>query len=232
MMKQRGFTLIEMLVAVAIGSSISVLAYNALSGATNTERRVNEITTLTTNASRVWQWMGDDFLHVVPRVWVDTFNQRQTAFTGLLGDQQSQSSALAVDDDGYLLRLVRSSGYEFLAQTQSNLRIVGYRITVDDEETDEEKGRIRLWRDHWRPVDSINEPKVTSRLLLDNIKNIDFRYLPAGQQNTDADAWVSGWPESESLDAGSTSLPVAVKVTIDVDGLGEIRHWFALTDKP
>jgi general secretion pathway protein J len=76
-------------------------------------------------------------------------------------------------------------------------------------------------------VDSLTEPKVKSRLLLDNIKNIQLRYLSVHSESASDQAWITGWPESV---AQRDQLPIAIEVTIDLEGLGETIRLFALTD--
>ncbi len=60
---------------------------------------------------------------------------------------------------------------------------------------------------------------------MDNIKTIQFRYLPQTTETIDDQAWVNGWPESETQNA---LLPIAVEVSFDVDGLGEVLRLFPL----
>ncbi len=225
-----GFTLIELLVALAVGAGIILLAQQALSGAINTEARVNQSMKSVNGMQRTWQLLGDDLLHAIPRQSVDQFGNTQAAMAGLLSDRLSQSSTLAVNDDSYLLRFVRGGDENFFELPRSDLYMVGYRLTVKEDTgftADESEGNIRLWRDHWRPIDSANEPNVKRRLLLDNIKTIQFRYLSGNSQTTEDQAWITGWPESV---AQNDQLPIAVEVTIDVERIGEVKRIFLLSD--
>lgn len=228
----QGFTLIEVLVALASGAIIALLAYQALSGSIRIEERVNEVTEQTSHLQRVWQFLNDDLQHVVARPWSDYLGNAQPAMLGVLGDRQSQSSLLSIGEDSHLIRFVRSGDNNFFQQSRSNLQVVGYRISRDDEndesrEANEEPANIRLWRDFWRPVDGSTEPTIKSRLLLDKIKRIQFRYLSADSEDANDQAWVTGWPESASQTA---PLPIAIEVTIDVAGFGEIVRLFSLID--
>lgn len=240
MKRVAGFTLIEMLVAFAIGASIALITYQALSGAIKIERRVHEVTQQTNQLHRVWQRLNDDIQHVVPRPWQDYLGTTQAAMIGLLGDggvgHGVSSSSVSLDgDDSYLLRLVRGGGNNFLSLTRSDLHIVGYRIAEDDsnENSDgnnragesEEVETVSLWRDYWRPVDSSEAPEVKSRLLLEGVKAMRFRYLPKNSQIIDEQAWVNGWPESTNQ---YDQLPIAIEVTIQLEGEGEIVRVFPL----
>jgi type II secretion system protein J len=224
MKRRRGFTLIEMLVALAIGAGISLMAYQALSGSIQIEQRVNTLSQKTNNIQRVWEYFADDLQHAVARPWTDNLGSAQPAMLGLLGDRQSQSSGASLGEDSHLLRFVRSGENNFLQQPRSNLQLAAYRMTIDDG-VEAEEGNISLWRDYWRPIDSASEPKIKSRRLMENIKSISFRYLSRNSKSTEDQAWITGWPEST---AQSDQLPIAVEVTIDIVGMGEVMRLFSL----
>lgn len=214
--------------AISIGAGITLLAYQALSGAIRIDERVNQVTEQTGGLQRTWQFLNDDLQHAVARSRADHLGNSQPALLGLLGDRQSQSSSLSVGEDSHLIRFVRGGENNLFQQARSNLQVVGYRITIDDTLTSndgDEDANIQLWRDYWRPIDGATEPKVKTRLLLEQIKNIQFRYLSKETESTDDQAWVTGWPASEAQD---DQLPIAVEVTIDVESLGEIIRLFSL----
>ena len=230
--KKQGFTLIEMLVALAIGAGIALLAYQALSGALNIEERVREVTKKTNSINRVWQVIADDIQHAVARPWTDYLGGSQPAMSGALGDRLAQSSVLSSDNDSHLIRFVRSGEKNFFQQARSNLQLVAYRITEEDDENsdqneDEDRGKLSLWRDYWRPIDSVEEPNIKSRRLLDGIKTIRFRYLSKNNDRVTDESWIEGWPESSEQNA---ELPIAIEVTIDLNDIGEVTRLFALIE--
>ena len=220
-----GFTLIELLIAMSIGVTIVFLSYQALTAAMNIDERVTAVNQHTNDMSRVWQLIGDDLQHSVARSWTDQFSNAQPAMSGLLGDRLAQSNAISVDTDTYLLRFIRSGEKNFFNQARSNLQLVGYRITRSDDNDLSDDTSVSLWRDHWRPIDSINEPTIKSRRLLDNINSIRFRYLPHDIESINDQAWLTGWPEGTSQ---NEQLPLAVEVTLDIANMGEITRLFLL----
>ncbi len=235
----RGFTLIEMLVALGIGAAISVMAYQALSGTIRTEERVTEVTKEIEQIDRAWKFIGEDLRHAVARPWLNQFKQPQPAMFGLLGDRQAQSSSISTGNDTYLLRFVRSGRHNLFDRPRSDLEIVAYRIALDDSSDDAEnsfdgnsvdgnsaEGNIVLWRDYWSPIDSVSEPTIKSRRLLDNITTISFRYLAQNSSSTKDEAWITGWPKTSGA---SEELPLAVEVTMELKSLGEVKRLFELT---
>jgi len=225
----KGFTLIEMLVALGIGAAISALAYQALSGTIRTEERVTEVTKEIEQIDRAWKFIGEDLRHAVARPWQNQLKQVQPALFGLLGDRQAQSSSISTGNDSYLLRFVRSGRHNLFDRSRSDLEIVAYRIALDDSSANVETnddGKIVLWRDYWSPIDSVNEPTIKSRRLLDNITTISFRYLAQNSSSTKDEAWVTGWPKASGA---KEELPIAVEVTMELKSLGEVKRLFELT---
>ena len=217
-----GFTLIEMLVALAIGASIAAISYRALEGAIRADEQVFAVTKQVDDVDRVFQYLANDLLFAVPRTWVDQGGEQRSALIGVFGDRLSQSDALIFSEDDYLLRFARSSRDNVLGHQRSSLFMAGYRLTV------EEGSDLKiLWRDSWSPVDGSDEPKIQQRQLLDGIKSIGFRYLNSTFTSLSEEAWVTGWP---SENAGVTdSLPAAVEVTLELSTLGKITRLFNLS---
>jgi general secretion pathway protein J len=228
----RGFTLIELLVALGLGAVIALLSFQALDGAIKIESRVSKITQQMNSVQRVWQFFADDIEHAVPRPWKDNFGNTQPVMLGLLGDRLSQGSGVSLGDENYLLRFVRSGENNFLNIPRSNLQAIGYRITADEVDenfaNDNTEPTVSLWRDYWRPIDSVNDPLVKSRLLIENIKSIRFRYLSGNSQTAEDEAWITGWPESGDK---NDQLPIAIEVTIDVVGVGALVRLFPLVQQ-
>ncbi len=229
----KGFTLIEVLVAIAVGAFISLLSYELFSSALTVESKVTKVSTTTNDLQRTWQFLQSDLQHAVSRPWSDYLGSAQPAMLGKLGDRQSQSSELYVDDDAHLIRFVRAGDHNFLDQPRSNLQIVAYRLTEQKAEEEqqqlpisEDRGpRYSLWRDHWRPIESSRSPNIKSVLILSDINELRFRYLSKNSASVDEQAWIAGWPEST---AQRDQLPAAVEITISVDNIGEVVRLFTL----
>lgn len=216
-----GFTLIEMLIALAIGATVAVMSYQALDSAIRAEQRVSAVTEQVDEIDRVWQNMNSDFLYAVPRKWTDRNGDEKSAMIGVFGDRLSQSDVLIASEDDYLLQFIRGNRSNLLNQPRSGLYMVGYRLTQDGDSNEK-----ALWRDSWSPVDGSGDPKVQQRLLLGGIKEMSFRYLPTSFKSLNESAWSTGWPSS---DGASQKLPAAIEVTIDSQTMGKIVRRFGLS---
>jgi len=218
---QRGFTLIEMLIALAIGATVAVMSYQSLDSAIRADKKISKVTEQVDEIDRAWQNISNDLLFAVERTWKDNGGENKSAMIGVFGDRLSQSDVLIASEGDYLLQFVRGNRSNLLNQQRSNLFLVGYRLTQD--EGAESKS---LWRDSWSPVDGSGDPVMRQRRILDGIKEMSFRYLPISFKSIEDSTWVTGWPVGESL---TQSLPAAVEVSIETVSMGKIVRHFALS---
>ena len=216
-----GFTLIEMLIALAIGAGIAAMAYSALDGTIKADEKVSAVTKSIDDFDRVWQYMGPDLLYAAERTWVNTSGTQKPALAGVFGDRLSQSDVGIANEDDYILQFVRGNRENLLDKPRSNLYLVGYRLTQEDGS--ELKS---LWRDRWGPVDGSEEPKVQQRRLLDGVSSLGFRYLSSSFRRLDNSAWVTGWPSGGRV---VSDLPAAVEVTVETLAMGEVVRIFPLS---
>ncbi|MBX2808986.1 MAG: type II secretion system minor pseudopilin GspJ [Cellvibrionaceae bacterium] len=221
-MDKTGFTLIEMLVAVAITAAISTLAYRALDGALQADERVSVIVAQVDEVDRTWQYLANDLRYAVPRTWVNAYGDPRSAMIGVFGDRLSQSDVVIADESSYLLQFIRHNRDNLLARPRSDLYRVGYRLTQDQQ-----RDTKTLWRDSWSPVEGSEAPVIQQRRLLAGIKTLRFRYLPAEVKTLKASAWLTGWPKNAV--GANASLPAAVEINVELSELGNIVRLFSLT---
>jgi len=223
-----GFTLVEMIIALAIGAAISVMSYRALDGMIRSDERVSLTVKQIDSLDRVWQHFSSDLIHAVDR------NSRISdlaAMTGVFGDRLAQSDAISLNEDDYLLRFVRGNRDNLLNLPRSSLYEVAYSLSQEDDI----EGQT-LWRDR-RPVDvdeASTEIPRKKRRLLDGIKRLQFEYLPQAFTRLEESAWETGWPQqnidtNDNGESQASGLPAAVRVTIDTVSLGEVVRIFSLT---
>ncbi len=226
-----GFTLVEMLIAIAIGAGISVMSYRALDGMIRSDERVSLAVKQVDSLDRVWQYFASDLMHAVDRA--SRINDLP-AMTGVFGDRLAQSDAVSLNEDDYLLRFVRGDRDNLLKLPRSSLYEVAYSLSQEDDI----EGQT-LWRDR-RPIDvdeASTEVPRKKRRLLDGVKRLQFEYLPQAFTRLENSAWETGWPQQNAnqvnVDEGdataASGLPAAVRVTIDTVTLGEVVRIFSLT---
>ena len=194
----RGFTLIEVLVSLAIFGIMSALAYQALGQTlSNTEllhERVDRIHAI----QRTMSLLGRDLIQASPRPVRDP-----------LGDGFLPSLRTSLNTD-FALEITRGGWSNPAGLPRSNLQRAAYRL---------EEGE--LLRYHWNVLDPTiaNEPIVTE--LLTDVDSLLFRY-----RNHNGD-WSEQWPpQGASGSAASRIRPQIVEVVLTLPDEGEIRRFF------
>lgn len=201
----RGFTLLELLVALAVFAIMAIAAYGGLRNVLFTRAAVEEQSRRLAAVQLAVYRMEQDVEQTLARGIRDEYGDPQPALQG---------GALASD----ALTLTRAGWDNPLGQSRATLQRVAYRLREG-----------RLWRLHWQVLDrgGLIEPRET--LLLDRVQELKVRFLDAD------DAWQDDWPPPASdSDDGETGrrdsvvLPRAVEVSLTLEDWGEITRLFPL----
>lgn len=152
--RQRGLTLIELMVALAIFAVLGVLSYRALAEVSTSRTRLEDGFERWRSIGRAMQRIDADLLQLVaPAASASTTANVQASPALLLTRAASGGAELQ------LLRLDEARG----------VRRVGYRL-VD--------GRLDWLR--WSGRDALGEPIVEP--LLGNVRNVRWRFLTGGNR--------------------------------------------------
>ncbi|MCW5820852.1 MAG: type II secretion system minor pseudopilin GspJ [Trueperaceae bacterium] len=201
----RGFTLLELLVALAVFAIMAIAAYGGLRNVLFTRAAVEEQSRRLAAVQLAVYRMEQDVEQTLARGIRDEYGDPQPALRG---------GALASD----ALTLTRAGWDNPLGQSRATLQRVAYRLREG-----------RLWRLHWQVLDrgGLIEPRET--LLLDRVQELKVRFLDAD------DAWQDDWPppaaasdDGETGRRGSVVLPRAVEVSLTLEDWGEITRLFPL----
>lgn len=195
---QRGFTLIEILVAVAIFGIISVAAYTVLDSGLRTQQHAEERLTHLSQLQRLFYNLSQDIAYLT---------QRQSRND--LGDQES---IILGDSDlsGETFRLAfnRANWRNPAKFPRSHLQHVEYRF-------EEEKiyRRYRVYLDA-----APNSPEV-DRLLASQIESVRLEFkAPDGQ-------WSDGWGQFTEM---RDKLPRVMRIQITSKLVGQIERYYFL----
>lgn len=152
--RQRGLTLIELMVALAIFAVLGVLSYRALAEVSTSRTRLEEGFERWRSIGRAMQRIDTDLLQLVAPATSSSPTTSAQASPPLLLTRAASGGA-----ELQLLRLDEARG----------VRRVGYRL-VD--------GRLDWLR--WSGRDAFGEPTVES--LLGNVRNVRWRFLTGGNR--------------------------------------------------
>jgi general secretion pathway protein J len=194
---QKGFTLIEILIAMSIFALIAIGAVQILTGVTDSndlsEQRFESLQEL----QRAMLIIERDFLQMVPR---------KSRVEGDVSEQIVVAGRFAFNSSSDGLGFVRAGWHNpQLALRRSTLQAVAYRV--------QENQLQRLYSTY---VDNVVgfEPKI--RVLLNDVESVKFEFL---KQFSDIEF---NWEEAEAVD----ELPIAVAIIIESEVYGQIRREF------
>jgi len=195
---QSGFTLLELLVALAVFAVMSVIAYSGLRSVLLTQTDLEAETQRLTQVQMAFHFLERDIEQVVQRDIRDEYGQPQPAL---------QSGGLG----GQLITLTRAGWDNPLGQQRASLERLAYRL----EET-------RLLRLHWDSLDGGGPTKPQETVLLDQVKEVKVRFMD------EEDTWQADWPPPSQDEAFQEILPRAVEVSVTLTDWGEITRLFLL----
>lgn len=196
--KQRGFTLIEVIVAFAIGVVAVFLSYQTLTAAITSSERTTAVATEIDDISRAMYLLETDFRHIIAR---DTSLFNVNIPTGFSTES----------DREYVLKFIRAGRPNPLALQRSALLQVGYRL--------EDKV---LYRDTWpETIDPDREEAMPLELVF-GVTDLVFHFLPANADNREG-PWQDVWPGPSG-----SGLPIAVEIELETEAFGRIKRLFLL----
>jgi len=191
-----GFTLIEVLVALAIFGVLALLAYMTLGQTLSNADMLTERMDRLQAIQRTVRYLSNDLMQAAPRpVRLE------------LGD--SMGPAVRSDLSGdFALEVTHSGWSNPVGLPRSTLQRTAYRIE-DDE----------LVRYYWTVLDRTYDNEPIATVLLDNVESLVFRYLQGN------DEWTETWPpQGAEGAAGLRMRPRAVEIVLTLADEGEIRR--------
>lgn len=192
---QKGFTLIEVLVALAVFGVLSLLAYMSLGQTLSNADMLTERMDRLQSIQRTISYLSSELLQTVPRpVRVELGDAPLPAL------QSSFASEFA-------LQLTHGGWPNPVGVPRSTMQRTAYRV---------EEGE--LIRYHWTVLDrTVNNTPITT-IMLEDVDSLTFRFL---QSN---DEWTEQWPPLSAQGAPNTSLPRAVEILLALADEGELSR--------
>jgi len=175
--RAQGFTLLEILIAIAIFASLSLAAYQILQGVLRSDQISKAHDQSLTDLQRGMLLIERDFLQMVAR---------KSRFNGLEGDKRKvlYAGVGVVDSDSQGIEFNRLGWTNpFNLLPRSTLLRVGYRVQNQ-----------QLQRVYSLYPDVASDENDYEQVLLDNVEALTFRFWNNG--------WVDTWSDDDALPSG------------------------------
>jgi general secretion pathway protein J len=197
--RRRGFTLLELLVALFIAAVMFAMGYGAITQALTSRDSLKEQQAHLLELQTAVRVLEQDFMQLAPRP------VRQA-----IGDEPAQPALLgAVPGVQPIVALTRGGWANPAGLQRPGLQRVAYFL---------ENGTLR--REYWNVLDPTLASTTTKRDLMTHVKAVTLRYLDQGHQ------WQEQWPPgTATIRAQESTLrqrPLAVEITLDTEAWGKV----------
>jgi general secretion pathway protein J len=199
---QKGFTLLELLIASIIFAIMAIMAYGGLDNVLDNSESSQQALKRLQQVQQGISVLNRDLSQIMQRAIRDEYGNKQPYLS-------------AGNNIDYLIEFTRGGRVNPANLLRSSLLRVAYRF-------DEEK-LIRL---QWQQLDRAQgiEPRQTT--LIDNIGNITLRFMDENGE------WQEQWPPlnttSENADTTVADKPIAIEIVLQLNDWGDIRRLYAM----
>lgn len=208
-MRIRGFTLVELLVALFITAILFTLGYGAVNQALAHRGELEEQQARMLAVQSTMRVLAQDFGQIAPRPVREPIGDtwQPALVSAATGSAQSQIQSL--------VSFTRTGWANPAGIQRPALQRVSYTF---------EKNALR--RIYWPVLDTTLGNEPTQRDLLTGVKSVTLRFMEPSRQ------WADHWPiqPANPNDPGQTQRerPLAVEVTLELDDWGRIVRVFEL----
>jgi general secretion pathway protein J len=198
---QRGFTLLEVLIAVAIFSIMAVMGYSGLSNALNVSATTQE------HSARLQRLQMA--LLLIQRDFEQYYNQPGRNQFGDNVNSLLAGSLLANSTPGRLVEVTRIGWRNPLGLAA---RGVTQRVAYEFEDG-------KFYRQYWPHMFQAPEEKPLKTLLLEDLEEVRFEFRDSQRE------WHTDWPplNQAGTPLGGGVMPILARITLVFDGEGEVE---------
>ena len=192
----RGFTLLELLIAIAVFAIMAVMAYGGLSNVISNSSRSEQAMARLQQVQLAMLKISRDFNQLSKRNIRDEYgNSTNYILTGQGLDTIIEFSRGGRPNPAELLR--------------SNLQRVAYKLEDN-----------KLSRLHWNHLDRAQQSEPVEAVLLDDVESVELRYLDSNNQ------WNTEWPPLRQGSPADDLTLAAIEIKLVLKDWGELTRLY------
>ena len=197
----RGFTLLELLVAVTVFAILSAMAYGGLRNIIDNSQQTDSAMQRLQQVQLAMLKISRDFTQLSARNIRDEYGN-------------SSSAILTTAGSDIFIEFTRGGRRNPAELLRSHLQRVAYKL--------EENSLSRL---HWPQLDRTQEMEPYETLLLDDVERAEIRFLDNNNE------WHNEWPPLDSsVVTGDTTVALsAIEFTLELQDWGELVRLFLVS---
>jgi len=201
----KGFTLLEVMVAISIFAVIGLGCWQVLDNAITSDKRLNERAQHLQQLQRAMWVISRDINNIIDRAVRNANGYKEAPLTSLQA--------------GFGLQLTHG-GWPNPAQTKrSELQRSAYSLEPNND------GGYDLIRTYWPSLDRAPETPAIQQHLLHHITYLEFEFIDQAGKT-----WFY-WPLGNEKDADNQKIPAGIVIKIGTEDFGDIERVYALRDR-
>jgi general secretion pathway protein J len=210
-MRNRGFTLVEVMIAIFVAAVMFAIGYGSINQALRDRDAINVSQARVTEIQRGMRVVAQDFAQIIARP------ARDTAGTGQLMPAVMTHSA-----DDMLVTFTRGGWSNPAGIQRPAEERVRYRYIAADQS---------LVREHWMSVDPALNTEPRQRVVFTRVKSVELRFLDPTSRN-----WRTDWPANmpsgvvnpQQYDLMLLPRPIAIELTLVLEDWGRVQRVFEI----